>query len=266
MIDIHCHLLPGIDDGPADAKAALALAQALVSDGITQVVMTPHVFPGRFENRRSSIVDEQQAFLALMQETGLKLDILWAGEVRLTPEVLDLLVIDELPFLGRTGNLRNLLLEMPDGQVPLGALNFVRHLLAARIRPVIAHPERNRGVMDKIDRLEPLLDAGCVAQVTAGSLVGQFGVRAQEVAIELLQRGWVEAIASDAHNLTGRRPRMVDAAAWLTQHFGAAKAHQLTVLGPASLCADNASVNTVQSVGVAPASALRSRQRGANEA
>ena len=257
MIDIHCHLLPGIDDGPATTEAALALAQALVADGITQVVVTPHVFPGRFENRRSSIAEEQRAFLSLLQQSGLTLDILWAGEVRLTPEVLDLLMLDELPFLGRTGNQKNLLLEMPDGQVPLGALNFVRHLLSAGIRPVIAHPERNRGVMDKIERLEPLLDAGCITQVTAGSLVGQFGARAQAVAEELLQRGWVEVVASDAHNLAGRQPRMADAAAWLTQRFGAAKAHQLTVTAPAALCADNLAVNTSQRNLAQPASLRR---------
>ena len=249
MIDIHCHLLPGIDDGPATVEAALDLARALIADGITQVVMTPHVFPGRFENRRSSIADERQAMLDALSAAGIPLQILWAGEVRLTPEVLDLLGHDELPFLGQSGGFRNMLLEMPDGQVPLGALNFVRHLVAARIRPVIAHPERNRGVMDKVERLEPLLDAGCLVQLTAGSLVGQFGGRAQEVAADLLQRGWVHAVASDAHNLSGRRPRMQDAAQWLTQQHGARTAHQLTVIGPAELCMENHTVNLGRSAG-----------------
>jgi hypothetical protein len=101
MIDIHCHLLPGIDDGPPTLEAALALAHALVQDGITQVVCTPHVFPGRFENRRSSISDEFDAFAAQVAAAGLPLRLLWAGEVRLTPEVLDLLPRQELPYLGR---------------------------------------------------------------------------------------------------------------------------------------------------------------------
>ena len=217
MIDIHCHLLPGIDDGPPTVEAALALAQALVEDGITHVVVTPHVFPGRFENRRSSILEEHARFVVLLAEAKIELEVICAGEVRLTPEVLDLLALDELPFLGQVAQYRTLLLEMPDGQVPLGALNFVRYLLAHYVRPVIAHPERNRGVMASLDRLQPLIDEGCYVQVTAGSLVGQFGARAQAVAAELLERCWVQAVASDAHNLTGRRPRMRDAAQWITQ-------------------------------------------------
>lgn len=244
MIDIHCHLLPGIDDGPPTIEAALALAKALVDDGITHVVMTPHVFPGRFENWRTSIAEEHARFAELLQTEGIALHLAWAGEVRLTPEVLELLARDQLPFLGQVGGYRTLLLEMPDGQVPLGALNFVRLLMAARVKPVIVHPERNRGVMEKPERLREFIDEGCYVQLTAGSLVGQFGARAQAVAVDLLERGWVHAVASDAHNTTGRRPRMRDAAQWLTQHHGALVARQLTVLGPAGLCTHNAAANT----------------------
>jgi protein-tyrosine phosphatase len=136
-----------------------------------------------------------------------------------------------------------MLLEMPDGQVPLGALQFVRRLMAAKVRPVIAHPERNRGVMEKVGRLQPFVDEGCYVQLTAGSLVGQFGARAQAVAADLLDRGWVHALASDAHNTAGRRPRMREAAEWVTQHHGAATARELTVLGPAGLCAGNSVAN-----------------------
>jgi len=243
MIDIHCHLLPGVDDGPPTLEAALALAQALVDDGITEVVMTPHVFPGRFENQRDSIEDEHLRFQATLRTAGIDLRLHWAGEVRLTPEVLDLLARGQLPFLGEVGGFRTLLLEMPDGQVPLGALNFVRHLLKVQVRPVIVHPERNRGVMENLERLQPLVEEGCFIQVTAGSLVGQFGGRVQAVAAELMERGWVHAVASDAHNITGRRPRMLDARQWITQHHGAAVARELTLMGPASLRANNDLVN-----------------------
>jgi protein-tyrosine phosphatase len=252
VIDIHCHLLPGIDDGPSTPQEALALARALVADGVTQVVVTPHVYPGRYENWRTSIADEFENFQALLAAEGIGLGLLWAGEVRLTPEVLDLLARNELPFLGEVGGYRTMLLEMPDNQVPLGALNFVRHLLAAHIRPVIVHPERNRGVMEKPDRLRPLVEAGCYVQLTAGSLTGHFGPRAQAVATELIQRSQAHAVASDAHNLGGRQPRMREAAAWLTKHFGAATARELTVLGPMGLCSHNAAVNAWGSAGAAP--------------
>lgn len=245
MIDIHCHLLPGIDDGPPTLEAALALAKALVDDGIAEVVVTPHVFPGRFENQRDTIEEEYLRFQAALSAADIDLCLHWAGEVRLTPEVLDLLAKGQLPFLGEVGGFRTLLLEMPDGQVPLGALSFVRHLLKARVRPVIVHPERNRGVMENLERLEPFVDEGCFVQLTAGSLVGQFGARVQVTAVELMERGWVHAVASDAHNITGRRPRMSDARSWITQHHGAAVARELTLMGPAGLRSNNELVNQV---------------------
>ncbi len=243
MIDIHCHLLPGIDDGPDTLEAALALAKALVDDGVTQVVCTPHVFPGRFDNRRSSIAEDFQRFAGAVAQSGLPIQLLWAGEVRLTPEVLDLLPRGELPFLGQVAGFRTMLLEMPDGQIPLGAELFVRRLVGAGIRPVVVHPERNRAVMDRPDKLRPLIDEGCYVQVTAGSFIGQFGSRAQATARALLDHGWVHAAASDAHNLTGRRPRMREAAHWLAAHYGERVARELTVLGPALLCGQNDTAN-----------------------
>ena len=236
MIDIHCHMLPGIDDGPATLENALALARACVDDGITHAVLTPHVFPGRFENRRTSIENDFNRFAVALQASGIPLQVSWAGEVRLTPEVLDLLACDELPFLGQVAGFRTMLLEMPDGQVPLGSERFVGHMLRQRVRPVIVHPERNRAVMERPERLRAFIDLGCYVQLTAGSLVGQFGPKAQATAQTLLDAGWVHAVASDAHNLTGRRPHMRHVAAWLTTCYGATTARELTVSGPAGLC------------------------------
>lgn len=236
MIDIHCHILPGIDDGPSTLDEALALAQAMVNDGVIHAVLTPHVFPGRFDNQRSSIELDFKRFADNLKAAEIALSISWAGEVRLTPEVLDLLARKEVPFLGQVAGFKTMLLEMPDGQIPLGSDRFVRHLLSQGVRPVIVHPERNRAVMEQPERLRSFIDQGCYVQVTAGSLVGQFGTKAQATAQALLDLGWVHAVASDAHNLSGRRPRMQDASAWLSQHYDDGLARQLTVLGPASLC------------------------------
>jgi protein-tyrosine phosphatase len=236
VIDIHCHLLPGIDDGPPTLDAALALARLLVDDGMSHVVCTPHVFPGRYENRNSSIEEDFERFAGAIKSAGVPLALSWAGEVRLTPEVLDLLPLGEVPFLGASDGHQTMLLEMPDGQVPLGAERFTQRLLAQGIRPVIVHPERNRGVMERPDRLRVFIEDGCLVQLTAGSLVGQFGAIAQRVAHQLVDRGWVHAVATDSHNLTGRRPRMTDAVAYLARHWGDATARQLTLFAPAALC------------------------------
>ena len=241
MIDLHCHLLPGIDDGPATLEDALELARALVADGVRHVVATPHVFPGRNDNKRSSISAEHARFVQALGAFSIPLTLSFAGEVRLTPEVLEWLAEDELPFLAgdaaHAGKApKVLLLEMPDGQVPMGADRFCDHLLRQGITPLIAHPERNRGVVERLDRIRPFIEAGCKVQVTAASLLGEFGSRAERTALALLDAGWVHVVASDAHNLTARRPRLQGARNWLTQRHGEAVARQLTLAGPAELC------------------------------
>lgn len=236
MIDIHCHLLPGIDDGPATLEAALALARACVADGITHAVLTPHLLAGRWENTRSRIGAEHARFEKALQTLKIPLQLAWAGEVRLGAEVLDWLAQGELPLLGGEDGPRCLLLEMPDGQIPLGADKLVLALRRQGITPVIAHPERNRAVAEQPERLRPFIEAGCRTQLTAASVVGQFGSRAQGACEALLERGWAHCVASDAHNLTGRAPRMSAARQWLTEQGSAELAHELTVLGPARLC------------------------------
>jgi protein-tyrosine phosphatase len=95
--------------------------------------------------------------------------------------------------------------------------------------------ERNRGVMERPERLRRFVEDGCFIQLTAGSLVGQFGAKAQHVAHVLMDKGWVHAVASDSHNLGGRRPRMTDAHAFLSKHWGVATARQLTIYAPAAM-------------------------------
>lgn len=236
MIDIHCHLLPGIDDGPQTLEEALTLARAAVADGISHAVLTPHVFPGRFNNLRSSIELEFQRFEAFLRVKQVPLKLSFAGEVRLDGEVPGLALRGEIPFLGECEGFRTMLLELPDAQIPLGAMTLVRHLLSQGIRPVIAHPERNKAVMERPERMGAFIDAGCALQLTAGSLLGQFGSRAGAAADFLLNEGWVSAVASDAHNMLGRRHRMREACVVLERRFGLRTAESLLRSGPAALC------------------------------
>ena len=240
VIDIHCHLLPGVDDGPPTVAAALQLAQALVDDGITHVMATPHVFPGMWNNTSTNIAPACERLRVQLESAGIPLQISWAGEVRLTPEALDLLDQGQLPLLGHCDGDNLMLLEMPDAQIPIGADHFVTALRARGVRPVLVHPERNKGVMANPERLRPLMDQGCLVQVTAGSLVGQFGAQAQHTAEALLERQWVSAVASDAHNLRGRQPRMRDAREWLRKHLGEPIAKRLTWTNPREMTEQHA--------------------------
>lgn len=174
MIDLHCHFLPGVDDGARTMGEALALARESVANGITTAVLTPHVYPGVFDNTLSRLMPVFVQFKAALAAAGIPLTIHLGAEVRIHPDVFDLLAIDELPVLGGLGKDRVVLLEFPDGQIPPGAETACRLFADRGIRWLIAHPERNKDVMRDPLRLKPFLDAGCLTQVTAACVVGRF--------------------------------------------------------------------------------------------
>lgn len=216
MIDLHCHLLPGIDDGPETLEEALEMARIAVTNGIEAAHVTPHLHVGRWDNDLPKIAAAVEAYRAALAAAGIALEIGFAAEVRLDYEILPLIEAGRVPFLGTLEGYRVMLLEFPHSHVPVGADKFVAWLLARNIRPLIAHPERNKDLMRDPDKLEPFVRAGCLVQVTADAVTGGFGVLCAQRAREFLERGWVSVIASDAHDTDGRPPRIApgrDAAA-----------------------------------------------------
>ena len=232
MIDLHCHYLPGIDDGAQTLEESLALARAAVADGITHAVMTPHVHVGVFENRAPGIEQAVARLRDALTQHDIPLQISAGGEVRIGPELIELLAAGSLPFLGVFKQQRVLLLELPHGQVPVGADRFTAWLRKQGVLPLIAHPERNKDVMRNLAKLDPFIEQGCLLQVTAGSLVGSFGEVAQRRARELLDRGDIFALATDAHNLQNRPPMLTAARAFVAADAGAAVADTLTQRNP----------------------------------
>lgn len=217
MIDLHCHYLPGIDDGAQTLQEGLALAKAAVADGISAAAMTPHVHPGRYENSASTIVQAVTEFRRALAAAGIPLAIYPAGEVRLCSEIMDMVEADELPYLGALEGYRIVLLEFPHNHIPVGSDKLVRWLLQHNVRPMIAHPERNKEIMQTPGKLQPFVAMGCLLQVTAASVIGHFGMAAQACVSELLTRDWVTVIATDSHNLENRPPVMSLARQYLTQ-------------------------------------------------
>lgn len=236
MLDLHVHVLPGIDDGPRTMEDALALARALAEDGIEHIVATPHIYLGVFDNtaaRISAVFDE---FQAAVSDAGIDLTMTWAAEVRICPEILDWIESRRLPMLnGSLVGPSTSLIELPDGQIPVGTDKLMGMMMDRGITPLMAHPERNKAVMEQPTRLEALRRLGCKFQVTAGSLLGDFGARAQTTAQKLLDAGWVDVIATDAHNRSSRRPRMGAARDWLVEHFDEALALRLTRTQPTEI-------------------------------
>lgn len=235
MIDIHCHLLPGIDDGPDTLEQALELAQLAADNGITHAVVTPHIHPGRWENSRQIIEEHWARFKEAVAEAAIPLQLGFAAEVRLSPEVLQMVANEQIPFHGEVDGYQILLLELPHSHVPPGSDNLTRWLLDRKIRPMIAHPERNKGIMRNLDQLEPFVEQGCFFQVTAGAAAGLFGDPARETAEAILKQGCVTVLASDAHNINHRPPRLDhgrDAAAAI---LGEEAANALVTTAPMSI-------------------------------
>ena len=208
MIDLHCHFLPGIDDGADSIEEALALAKHAVESGITHSVVTPHLHLGRYDNYRDVINPVFLEFQAALSAASIDLKLGYASEVRVCPEIMIWVTQNKMPFLGQYENQKVLLLEMPHNQIPPGIDNLLRWLVEKDIRPMIAHPERNKEIMANPLRIHPLVNAGALLQLTAGAVAGEFGARCEETAEYILKQGIATILASDAHNLKHRPPEL----------------------------------------------------------
>lgn len=220
MIDMHCHLLPGVDDGPKTMEQSLELARIAIGNGITHAVLTPHITPGRYDNSPENLAPVFTRFSDALAAHAIPLKVALAAEMRLDPLIMSMADAGTLPFLGEQEGDKLLLLEFPHANIPLGSLELVEWLMRRRIRPVIAHPERNQSVVRKLTHMEPFFKAGCILQITAGSLTGVFGPGPKKTAMELLQRGWVKIMATDAHNNKMRSPEFEPARILLEEIVG----------------------------------------------
>ena len=195
MIDLHCHVLPGVDDGVRTLEEAVELARTAAAEGVTAIVATPHVrddYPTTAETMESKVVEVNDALRA----ASVDLEILRGGEIAL----------DAMPALGDGvfrfglgGNPKLLLLEFPYYGWPLNLAEVVFRLSASGVVPLIAHPERNTDARDSPERLRELAAAGAYFQITAASLDGRLGRRTQAAALSFVEVGSAHVIASDAH-------------------------------------------------------------------
>ncbi|MCE2595109.1 hypothetical protein K6Y31_09790 [Motilimonas cestriensis] len=231
MIDLHCHILPGIDDGAANVATSLAMLAMAKQDGITHSVMTPHIEPGRFDNDIASI---KAAADKLTQESN-HFSFSLAAEVRLDPQIMIWAKQGQLPFIGQYQGKSVLLLEFPHAHIPPGSDNLTAWLLSNNILPMIAHPERNRAIWDQPSKLQPFINQGCLMQITAGSLLGVFGERSLARAKALLLEGTASVIASDAHNLSNRPPVLSGAYQQAKAWLGEVAATKLVLDTPAEM-------------------------------
>jgi protein-tyrosine phosphatase len=226
MIDIHCHILPGLDDGAESMETAYAMAEMAIADGITHVIGTPHANqafafdPELIRRRRDELQEAFEGRLALA--TGC--------DFHLSYENLQAIHRDARQY---TLNQKNyLLVEFADFSIPPLMDQALHELHLAGLYPVITHPERNPLIRTQPERLFKWLQQGCYAQVTAQSLLGKFGKTAQLAAEHWIEGGAVHFLASDAHNMTTRPLKLKETFELVAKRNGENVARALLVDNP----------------------------------
>jgi protein-tyrosine phosphatase len=229
MIDIHSHILPGLDDGSPDLETSLAMARLAAQHGTTDLVASPHC-------------DFQFSFDPAVVEAGIDelnractgtLRIHYGCDFHLHYENVQQAIANPAAYAVNHGSY--LLVELPDLLAIRGAEAALRQLISARLSIIITHPERNGVLRRQLPLLASWVEEGIFLQVTAQSLFGAFGRSAKTAAVELLRRGLVHFIASDGHDLQRRPPRLDQAFAWVASEFDQATAERLFLTHPAAV-------------------------------
>jgi protein-tyrosine phosphatase len=221
MIDLHCHILPGLDDGPSTIEESIAMAESAIADGITHVVATPHSNSRYFFD----FSHVRQLRDELQTRIGGRLNIATGCDFHLNPENLESLRKEPRHFCINQGDF--LLVEFNEFSIPPAMDQALHEIQLAGVQPVITHPERNGILRAHPERLKKWVRQGCFAQVTGGALTGGFGAGAQQGALRWIGEGLIHFVASDAHSTRSRPLRLQSAYNVVVDRFGQEKARAL---------------------------------------
>ncbi|PYQ11337.1 MAG: capsular biosynthesis protein [Acidobacteria bacterium] len=234
MVDLHCHVLPAIDDGSESLEQSLEFCRVALEDGVSTLVATPHQKPGHYDNTPPGVHQKVEELKSAVHQAGLEVEIVEGAEVYCTPDLPQRLREREVTTINAAG--RYLLLELPYQQMPLRPEETIFQLKLAGVTPVLAHPERIAYFVADMKRLENLVRLGCLTQLTGASLLGGFGERARDYSVEMLERGLVHIIASDAHDTVYRPPVLSKAREVAAEVVGAARALAMVSEVPRAVC------------------------------
>lgn len=237
MIDLHCHMLPGIDDGPATLDVSLAMARCAVADGITVTACTPHIYPGLYENSKQSICAAIAEFRGHLADADIPLRLVEGADTHLAPDLVAQLKAGKVPTLNGS---RYFLFEPPHHVAPPRIEDSVFALLVAGYVPVITHPERLTWLEGHYSAFQRMVESGAWIQLTAGSLTGRFGKRPQYWAERILDEGLCHIIATDSHHIDRRPPLLAEAREAASKRLGRAEAENLVLTRPQGIL-DNSS-------------------------
>ncbi len=226
MIDIHHHLLFGLDDGPSDIDTSVAMVEMAAQNGITHIVSTPHA------NARWNFDPEvnRQKLSEIEARVNGKVTLGLGCDFHLSYDNIEDALKNRSKYT--INGKQYLLVEFADLMIPPSMNDAFYEMIVAGMYPVITHPERNLTIQRHPERMKEWLREGCLVQVTASSLTGRFGRTAQSLAMEFMEKDWVHFLATDAHNLQSRPPNLREAYDVVSKRFGAATAERLCVENP----------------------------------
>ncbi|WP_066248462.1 tyrosine-protein phosphatase [Neobacillus drentensis] len=208
MIDLHCHILPDVDDGARDLSESIKMAQKAVEQGIHTIVATPHHLNNRYENPKQTIIDRVRELNKVLLEEKIELNVLPGQETRIYGEMVEGYEAGEILSID---NSQYVLVEFSSSQVPRYAEKLFYDLQMEGLVPVIVHPERNQEIIERPELLYQLVKKGALSQVTAASICGDFGKKIKSFSLQLIDANLTHFIASDAHNTSNRTFKMREA-------------------------------------------------------
>lgn len=235
MIDLHCHIIPGIDDGAETLEQSLQMARMAVRSGVKTIAATPHTNIVRiFENYVSDELDAHiNAFRDALHRAHIPLQIVSGAEIYYDGNVVDMLQRGALRTINGS---RYPLVEFSFHDRPSRVMDGLLALIDAGYTPIIAHPERYRFVQrDPVGLLRAFAEMGCVLQINKGSPLGRFGSEPHRVSRWMLEQGLVHVVASDAHSDVRRTPYLADIREFLSDTYGDGCPQLLLEINPAHI-------------------------------
>ena len=232
MVDLHHHLLPGLDDGAKELAGSVEMARVAVADGITHVVCTPHA-SGRYAFDPALVADRLAELRTALAAESLPLTLGEGCDFHVNYDNVEDALANPRKYT--INHLEYLLIELPDMAISRTLDETLFELRQAGMTPILTHPERNPTLQRDPERLRDWMRAGLLCQVTAGSVTGDMGKAAEKMAHQLLADRWVHFLATDAHDPIRRAPRMSEARDWVARKHGPDYAELLTLTNPTAV-------------------------------
>ncbi len=235
MIDLHCHLLPGIDDGAQTPEDSVAMAKLAVASGTHTIACTPHIYPGLFDNTPETIAAANQVLTHALSQAGVDLKVVLGADIQIVPDLVAKLRSGQVLTLDGT---RYFLFEPPHHVPAPAMLELVHSCVAAGYVPLITHPERLAYAGERYKEFKESVERGAWLQITASAITGGFGPGPQKLSERMLADGLVYLVASDGHNTRRRPPVLKEAYERCIELVGAEETERLFVERPKAILAN----------------------------